>query len=252
MLACKVCGGSSPLAGHVDFNRTCWDRLGPRVFPVSEDRVPYYACRCCGFIFTPYCDDWSGAEFTARIYNGDYEKADPDPGIANGIEATGSYRRGVFLANMLDGNQGAIRLLDFGAGGNPGRMGQGLIDQGFDVVSYDPFFGPGTALPAERFDVVYAVEVIEHCVDVKEAAARIGSRLADDGLLYLATKLHPYPTPPGILNSWYIAPRNGHISIFTLEALEILFAPVGIHLVETPLEILGFKGRPHFKNKFFG
>lgn len=253
MTACKVCGGAGHLLGHLDFNRTCWDRMGPRVFPVSDERVAYYACPDCGFLFTPHCDGWSDAEFAARIYNADYAKADPDPGLERGgVAATGSYWRGALLADLLDGGQETIRLLDFGAGGDPGYAGQALTARGFRVTSYDPFLAPGTVLPNTRFDVVYAIEVIEHCVDVQGAAAQIAGHLDHAGLLYLATMLHPFPTPDDVLASWYIAPRNGHISVFSQPALEALFAPYGIELAATELGVFGFRSRPRFPCKLFG
>jgi hypothetical protein len=63
--------------------------------------------------------------------------------------------------------------------------------------------------------------------------------------------LHPFPTPPNVLDSWYIAPRNGHISIFTLPAIATLFRRVGINVVMTGMGLFGFKRPPRFKNQVF-
>jgi hypothetical protein len=53
------------------------------------------------------------------------------------------------------------------------------------------------------------------------------------------------------MKSWYIAPRNGHISIFTLPALSILFRRHGINLVQTLHGLIGFRQKPSFPNSFF-
>jgi hypothetical protein len=82
-------------------------------------------------------------------------------------------------------------------------------------------------------------------------AQLIAAHLSDHGLLYFATLLHAFPTPPDVLKSWYIAPRNGHISIFTLVALTLLFRRVGINVVQTAFGLVGFKKQPNFPNGIF-
>jgi hypothetical protein len=213
--------------------------------------VPYYRCRNCGIIFTPYCDSWSADDFKGRIYNDDYEKADYDPNIVNGVAATISYANGKQLAALLAGNERRIRLLDFGAGGNPGRMGQALIDAGFRVTSFEPYFAGQIAPPLGKFEVIYSIEVFEHCHDVDGMAEFIGEHLADHGVLYFSTLLHPHPSGDDVLTSWYIAPRNGHISISTLPAITILFRKAGINIVQTAFGLLGIRNPTRFPNGLF-
>lgn len=248
---CKCCQAQAPFLGTVDFNRTCEDRRRPAAFPPSGEMVAYYRCRNCGFIFTPYCDAWSPADFKARIYNDDYVKADYDENIVNGIPATISYANGKHLAGLLAGSEHRIRLLDFGAGGNPGRMGQALIDSGFRVTSYEPYFADVIAPPIGKFDVIYSVEVFEHCHDLNGLAEFIGDHLGDHGVLYFSTLLHPQPSGDDVLSSWYIAPRNGHISIFTLPAITILFRKVGINIVQSAFALLGIRNPTRFPNGLF-
>jgi SAM-dependent methyltransferase len=250
-IACKCCNAEAPFLGTVDFNKTCEDRRRPRPFPPSQEMVPYYRCGNCGFIFTPYCDSWSPGEFKARIYNDDYEKADYDPNIVNGITATVSYANGKQLAALLAGSERRIRLLDFGAGGNPGKMGQALIDSGFRVTSYEPYFTAETTPPTGTFDVIYAIEVFEHCHDLNAMAEFIGDHLTDHGVLYFSTLLHPHPSGDDVLGSWYIAPRNGHISIFTQPAITILFRKVGINVAQTAFGLLGIRNPTRFPNGLF-
>ena len=250
--ACKCCASRTRWIGALDFNASCMDRDG-RVFPVSPELVPYYACEHCGFVFTTFCDDWRREDFQQRIYNGDYALADPDPGLHRGIRATVSYRNGQELARLLEGSAGRIRLLDFGAGGKPGRMGQALIDAGFEVDSYEPYLAEDALEQGlrGRYDVICAMEVFEHCHDLEQVLSIIDQRLAERGLLYFSTCLHPYPTPDTVLDSWYIAPRNGHISIFTHRAITLLFRRIGIHILHHAFGWIGLRQLPDFPNAFF-
>jgi hypothetical protein len=75
--------------------------------------------------------------------------------------------------------------------------------------------------------------------------------LSRDGILWIQTLIHPHPAENDILSSWYIAPRNGHISIFTLPALTALFRRYEINVVQTAFGLIGFKHLPTFKNVLF-
>jgi 2-polyprenyl-6-hydroxyphenyl methylase/3-demethylubiquinone-9 3-methyltransferase len=252
MPACKCCTTTATYLGALDFNKTALDRsLGRRVFPVSAETVPYYYCPYCGFVFTDYCDRWTEAQFRTRIYNDEYEKADADTKAAQGVAATTSYRNGKTLAGIFEGAQHQIRVLDFGAGGNPGRAGQAMIDAGFDVTSYEPYFPGGETALSGTYDLIYAIEVVEHAHDPFAMAQLIAGHLAEHGLLYISTVLHTAPTSPAALDSWYIAPRNGHISIYTLAALTLLFRRVGVNIVQSSFGILGFRKLPNFPNGIF-
>ena len=76
-------------------------------------------------------------------------------------------------------------------------------------------------------------------------------RLSADGVIWIQTMLHPHPTPPNVLESWYIAPRNGHISIFSLPALTALFRPAGINIIVTADGLFGVKQLPRMKSRIF-
>lgn len=251
--ACKCCGARTSLIGHLDFNRSCLDRLGTRAFPPSELQLPYWSCGNCGFVFTDYMDSWSDEDFRREIYNADYAKADPlIPGRINvPVRETPAYQGGSQIASMLQGSQGGIRILDFGSGGDPGPTGLALAEQGFSVHSYDPYRGSSSRLPDSKYDVIIAIEVFEHCHNLGQLASFMKTHLSGEGILWIQTMLHPCPTPSDVLESWYIAPRNGHISIFTLWSLTLLFRGAGINIVQTAFATLGFKALPRFPNRVF-
>lgn len=252
--ACKCCSFTTSLIGRLDFNRSCIDRLGTRAFPPSDRQVPYWACGNCGFVFTDYMDQWSAEDFKREIYNTDYLKADPPiPGRVTEVPVceTPSYQSGLTIASMLQGSQDQIRILDFGSGGDPGPTGLALIEQGFTVHSYEPYRSGSSFDPDSAYDVIIAIEVLEHCHDLRWLAQFMSQHLRREGILWIQTMLHPCPTPPGVLESWYIAPRNGHISIFTLWSLTLLFRSVGINIVQMALATFGFKSLPRFPNRIF-
>jgi SAM-dependent methyltransferase len=254
MPVCKCCNSQASFIGALDFNRTCMDKQtqGGRVFPLSAEMVPYYLCGNCGFVFTDYCDSWSPDDFKNRIYNGDYWKADFDVNQGSGVENTAAYANGKVIASFFDGSQKSIRLLDFGSGGNPGRMGQALIDSGFDLTSYDPYLCDYNAPVTGKYDVICAIEVFEHCHNLAETAEFVSTHLSDGGLVYLSTLLRADTGIGNPLDSWYIAPRNGHISIFSLKALSLLFRRFGVNIVVTMFGPVGFKKNiPQFANRIF-
>jgi Methyltransferase domain len=250
---CKCCGSSTTLTGSVDYNRSCLDRLGVRVFPPSEVLLPYWSCRNCSFVFTDHMDSWSAEDFTREIYNADYIKVDPPiPGRDNvPVRERPSYDTGKNIAAFLQGSQNAIRIMDFGSGADPGPTGQALIDHGFNVHSYDPYRGDIDCRIAGQYEVIIAIEVFEHCHDLAALIEFMKAHLAKGGILWIQTMLHPHPTPPNVLSSWYISPRNGHISIFSLLALNLLFRRIGINIVQTPFATIGFQRLPQFPNRIF-
>jgi len=197
-------------------------------------------------------DEWSAEDFKNNIYNEEYDRINPPiPGQENvPFKETPSYQKGLFIASLFDASQNEIRILDFGAGGNPGATGQALIDQGFSVDSYEPFRADCPE-PKGRYDLIICIEVLEHCHDPANIAGYMKKLLSRDGLIWIQTLLHPAPTPPDILDSWYIAPRDGHITIHTFLSLTILFNQLGLNFVQTARGLFAFGKPPTFPNQIF-
>jgi len=119
------------------------------------------------------------------------------------------------------------------------------------VHSYDPYRSGKSGLPKGPFGLILMIEVIEHVTDLKILGQHMKNLLSKDGLIWIETSLTPMPVPADILDSWYVSPRNGHVSIFSLMALTLFFRQYGINIVMTPVVKLGFKSLPRFPNKFF-
>ena len=62
-------------------------------------------------------------------------------------------------------------------------------------------------------------------------AADIAALLKPDGLLFFSTLVQPADFDKQRLNWWYVGPRNGHISIFTKQALAAAWGRCGYKTV---------------------
>ena len=200
---CKCCGGGVSAFAELDATRSCEDRRGT-VFPPSGRMIAYWRCGACGFVFTADFDALSPAELGALIYNDDYTRADPDFAIKRPTFFAG------ILASLLAPAAAWIDVLDFGGGG--GTLADMMRARGFArFASYDPYFGD-SALPPRRYDLVTAFEVVEHSRDPVDTFREITALRKSDGAVLFSTLLQPKAAGP---DWWYIAPRNGHVSIHT-------------------------------------
>lgn len=214
-VACKVCGGAASLAGVADFNKHCPVPGNVRL-PLSGIPVYYRQCTACGFFFTDQFDRWSNAEFLAHIYNERYREVDPDY-----VELR-PRNNADLLVQKFGAHRHRLSCLDFG-GGN-GRLAGILRELGFaKILSYDPFT-PGADAPlSERFDLVTSFEVLEHVPDPKRTVAALANAVAEDGMVMFSTLVLPADFASQGVSWWYVAPRNGHISLYSRRSLALLW-----------------------------
>ncbi|MFM0314480.1 class I SAM-dependent methyltransferase [Paraburkholderia nemoris] len=213
---CKICRGRAPLCGVADFNKNCEERRS-HFLPLAAIPVYYHRCDDCGLVFTHAFDRWSKSAFVKHIYNAAYADVDPDY-----IEARPAANASAIANFIARGDR--LKCLDYG-GGN-GRLAALLRERGVDAHSWDPM-GQGGAEPApDSFDLVMAFEVLEHTPDPCVTVASALSMLRPNGVMLFST-LTIDSLPPRAMDHWYIAPRNGHITIHTSRSLESLFEAFG-------------------------
>jgi SAM-dependent methyltransferase len=197
---CKVCDNPAAFFDVVDFDKG----TGGYTFGPSGINVLWHRCDNCGFLFTPFFDDWSPEDFRRFIYNDDYLLLDRDYLSARPMGMAGH------LAQFLTDFKHA-RILDYGAGATV--FAARMTELGFaHVESYDPFSLP--TRPAGRFDIVTCIEVIEHAPSPQAILSDMRSFLADDGCILIGESLQPPDIESVRCGWWYVAPRNGHVSIF--------------------------------------
>ena len=208
---CKICSEPAPLLGVVDFNKCCEEPRGFKL-PLSGTPVYYRRCQACGFLFTDAFDDWSTEEFKAHIYNDGYLAVDPDYTLNRPRDNAGVVQQ------VFGGLKEERRVLDYG-GGNDVFCSE-LRTAGFPVaITYDPFTPEFAHRPEGEFDLITCFETLEHMPDPNGGITAILENIADPGMVLFTTMLQPDDFSRLGLNWWYVGPRNGHVSLYSREAL---------------------------------
>ena len=212
---CKICRSQAPFLDATDFQKC----TSGHPFGLSGVEVRWYRCNECGFLFTPFFDNWTHRDFTRFVYNEDYGRVDPDYARHRPISIA------ELLAGRLRGHED-LRVLDYGSG--TGLTAKRMAELGFsNVENYDPFSSP--AAPAGKFDLITCFEVIEHSPDPVGIIADMTARLTErGGCIILGESLQPPDIGHLRAAWWYCAPRNGHCSTFTGETLSILARRFGL------------------------
>jgi 2-polyprenyl-6-hydroxyphenyl methylase/3-demethylubiquinone-9 3-methyltransferase len=191
-------------------------------------------------LFTTAFDDFTAEDFRREIYNQDYERFDPD------YRGARSRRQGDAIASLF-GFVKDLRILDYGGG--TGILARVLRERGYtNVHAYDPFVPEFAARPSTTFDLIISIETVEHSPRPRQTFDEMASLLADPGIILFSTLLQPGEIQKLGTSWWYLAPRNGHVSIFTTESLRELVNPHGLILGSQPdrAHHILIRGRPAF------
>jgi SAM-dependent methyltransferase len=235
--ACRICGGPSERLGDVHG---------------AYARRDFTLCRCTVCRYAFIADPWT--DF-AQIYDKRYyagQGADPLVDyafeLAEPARTVRSYEwSGVTaLVEELHGSLDGVRWMDFGCGnGGLIRYVQnrtGAEVQGFEEGSIAadarhlglPITSEVDALSALRgqFDIVTAIEVLEHTLDPVLELRRMRELLRPGGLLFLTTgNAAPFAAR---LTRWpYVVPEI-HISFFEPMTLRRAYAEVGLRASPNP------------------
>jgi hypothetical protein len=119
------------------------------------------------------------------------------------------------MAPVLEGGQDK-RILDYGSGA--GFFTEELSRLGFEqATSFDPYTSPDR--PEGRFAVVTAYDVLEHSATPLATLGDMLNFMEDDGCLLIGQTLQPVDIMTVRGEWWYLAPRNGHVSLFSDETI---------------------------------
>ena len=220
--ACKICGSPASLYGVVDFHKSCEEVRGVH-FSLLGVPIYYRRCSNCKFLFTDAFDDWTEEQFKAHIYNEDYKFVDPDYSDLRPRENAGAVVR------LWDSLRSETRVLDYGGGND--TLCAVLREAGFAAaVTYDPMVPQYAERPAGKYDLITSFETFEHLPDPLGTIESILEFAADPGLIFFSTLLQPTDFDQQRLNWWYVGPRNGHISLFSRQALTMAWERHGYKL----------------------
>jgi SAM-dependent methyltransferase len=164
----------------------------------------------------------------------DYERELRDPRTVRVYE----WRAILEIVRHLRGPLVGLRWLDYGCGlGGLVRYGR---ERGIDISGFDEGYAaermreegiPALSPPeldesAGTFDVVTAIEVVEHLVDPVSTLDQIGTCLRPGGLFFLTTgNARPFR---GRLAKWAYVQPEFHVGYFEPSTLELAFGKVGL------------------------
>jgi SAM-dependent methyltransferase len=246
---CRICGGSTCPAGTVH------GRYSRRDYHLGR-------CHACGYAFVVdpwldygeiYDDRYYAGEGADRLVDYRFELEYPERSIRR-YEWEGIA---TLVADLTGGRDDTRRWLDYGCGNgclvrhlrehsaaeaygfDEGSIAADAKAYGIPMLDSDQL-----ASKAHSFDVVTAIEVIEHTVDPVAELRRMRQMLRPGGLLFLTTgNARPYADR---LTRWpYVIPEI-HISLFEPRTLARAMVAAGFHPERCPMgpgfdQVLKFK-----------
>ncbi|HET9030418.1 MAG TPA: class I SAM-dependent methyltransferase [Candidatus Aquilonibacter sp.] len=239
MSQCKICGHATAAFGEVDFSKNCEELAEP----ATGERVRYERCSVCGFVFTRHFDSWNHERFAERVYNADYGRFDLD------YEETRPRNMARLLVNTFGDSLRERSLLDYGSGS--GRFVEEVRPFVAHAAGFDPFTASDASLLDRRYDIVTCFEVLEHETDPMRAIRRL-ALAASNGIVVHSTLVQNAEFDARGIEWWYIAPRNGHVSIFSRAALATAWQRVGFQVASMNDDLhVAFASIPPFARRLF-
>ena len=210
---CKVCGTAAPLFGVVDFNRTC----GADPYPDGLTGLPVYwhRCRLCGLLFTPAFDQFSNAGWRDHIYNPHYyAELDPEYEV---VRPTLNAE----VVHAVCRAQWGRETLGIDYGGGNGALAKRLSATGLRFLTHDPYgASDDTSGLVGRFNVLTSFEVLEHTIDPHQTFDDLLRFGADRFIVIASTQCADGLVDEKSRLNWnYVAPRNGHVTVYSHRTL---------------------------------
>jgi SAM-dependent methyltransferase len=213
----------------------------------------FLRCEACGAIFR---DPFPTNEALVELYEKSWsapQSSRAETGATDSTIADAMAER-LLIATNSKSFEGK-RILDFGGG--LGTMAEALRKRGADVFIVEPFgvdylrasgFAAFRTLedlpPAQTFDGITCLEVVEHLPDPVITLRHLSARLAPGGWLFVTT-----PNPAGLNAAvyganWREARRPGHILFFPPATLKLALERSGFERVERKCWPIRVSNRP--------
>jgi 2-polyprenyl-3-methyl-5-hydroxy-6-metoxy-1,4-benzoquinol methylase len=210
---CPACGGALRKAFEITV--------------LSDTRAEYHNCSECDSL-SVVKPTWLDRSYAADPF--------PDPD-------EGALRRALFIHRVIRRMRAAgllrrdYRSLDYGCG--LGLLVKLQRDRGIDALGYDRYSQPKFAqlechkeLPNGQFDLVSAVEVIEHLTEPVQFLSTIRDLIVPDGVALITTELFDRRRISDPSRWHYVAPELGqHIMLFSPQGLARAAAQSGLRYV---------------------
>lgn len=195
----------------------CNNAAFPRLI---KKNVQYHQCSSCQTLFSDPLDN-------ADMVGGGNE--------VNRNQLENHLRIGRINEMVLGMAKEDVHILDFGCG--HGYLIADLKAAGYNCDGYDAYNEDFSKLPPNnKYHIITAVEVIEHCSRPFAELDVIKRSLVDFGVVMFETSFVDIPKEDGIAleDFFYIEPSVGHATIFSHHGLDVL------------MSLRGFKPIQHF------
>jgi hypothetical protein len=182
-------------------------------FRLRKSAIDYHQCTSCKTLFSDPLDN-------SGMVGGGNE-------IARNKEQN-HLRVGRINDMCMGADKSLIHILDFGCGHF--MLGNDLIKEGYNCDGYDAYNEDYNTLPPKnKYDIVTAIEVIEHTSYPFPELNVIHRSLKDHGFLMVETSFTDIAHMEGIEyeDFFYIDPKVGHSTIFSHHGLDVLMCLKG-------------------------
>lgn len=222
---CPVCGSpNTTFAFNVPFlNTKNWHRdYAP------NDTYAYRRCDNCGAHYSRTQLEWTARDFAEKCYNAGYRDFDGDIDNPRGNRPTAHIR----LLNTVFGQFRWRKILDYGCG--RGFVVNAMKAEGWSIAGYDPYFTDEYKKPenAEGFELITALEVLEHVYDIVSVFKQFNEWLALGGIVYATTDLTD--NMRDIKTNYYTCPRVGHVVLHSSKSLDYVARQTGFSVLHLP------------------
>lgn len=195
----------------------CSNQALPRL---AKGNTQYHQCTNCHTLF---CDPLDND----NMIGGEHE-------VGRNVEQ--NHLRIARIDEMIKGSKkDNIHILDFGCG--HGMLIGDLANEGYVVSGYDAYSDVYNNLPEKNnYHIITAIEVIEHTSSPYAEVDVMFRSLIPGGVVMFETSFIDIAEQEGIEleDFFYIAPQNGHSTIFSHHGLDLLMC------------LKGFIPRQHF------
>lgn len=188
--------------------------------------VEYVQCESCGMIIAPESTKYT----LSGIYNADYF-TNIDYGWKGRAKILLIYITYINILTPLK----KMKICDFGAGN--GYLSKLLINNGFNVLAYEPFIQNNTYLEKSYYcdtpfdaDVLLMVEVFEHFTNAFEDISKTLTDFNSPRLVIFTTNLTDNVNES--MDDWiYLDPDSGHFTLWSKKSLTLLGEMNGYELI---------------------
>jgi len=195
----------------------CSTNMKPFYYYEKEDRN-YFRCPNCRAVLMDEKNFPTPKEEIQRYESHDNDVEDP------------RYQKFVFplVDKILHHFGPEHKGLDFGAGTGP-VITKMLTDEGYDIITYDPFFDDKKSVFDQKYDYIVSCEVIEHFHDPHMEFERLRKMLNNGGALFLKTDLYTEDTD---FHAWYYKSDETHVFFYHPETFRWIKEKFGFSKLE--------------------